>query len=277
MLLLALGQSAIERGLIYGIMVVGMYLTSRILRFDDMTIEGSFNIGGALTACCLLHNIPYWLTPIIALLIGAMTGLITGILHTKLKLNNLISGIITSTAMFSICLKISSSNATLSQYKTLFTGSLPAWIILIVITICITTIIMLFLHTELGYLLKLSGTNRIMLATLGKNVDAYKILGLSIANGIHAISGSILAQYNGYYSIWSSVGILIIILTSLIISEMIPLKHGIQFLVGSIIYQCIIAITFEMNIDTDWNKLITALLLIALFTIHNIHTRNNNA
>lgn len=264
-------QGIIERGLIFSITVMAIYLTTRIIRFDDLSVEGSFGLGGALMALLLVKNIFWPVALIVVIIAGACAGLATGLLHTKLKLNNLISGIVVTTGLFSINLKIAGSNMILNNKATIFDllpgiGSMK--LVLLVPLICgLLLIVRWFLHTECGYLFNAVGDNPQMLTNLGKNADTYTIAALMLANGLTAFAGALFVQYVGYFSIWSGVGILIIALAGLILSETLGHVFGFNLLIGAIMYQAIIAATFEFNVDPEWNKLITALLIILMITL----------
>jgi putative ABC transport system permease protein len=264
-------QGIIERGLIFSITVIAIYLTSRIIRFDDLSVEGSFGLGGALMALLLTNNVMWPIAFIIVILVGALSGLATGLLHTKLKLNNLISGIVVTTGLFSINLKIAGSNMIVGNKAHLFNW-LPAitsmkLIILLPLVCGLLIIVRWFLKTECGYLLQAVGDNPQMLTNLGKNADTYTIAALMLANGLTAFAGALFVQYVGYFSIWSGVGILIIALAGLILSEAFGRDFGFNLLIGAILYQAIIAATFEFNVDPEWNKLITALLIIVMIIL----------
>jgi putative tryptophan/tyrosine transport system permease protein len=264
-------RGLIERGLIFSISVMAIYLTSRIIRFDDLSVEGSFGLGGALTAFLLTRNFPWPITLLIVIAAGAIAGLATGLLHTKLKLNNLISGIVVTTALFSINLKIAGSNMMLGNAATLFTSpSISKLIVLLPLSILLLSLLRWLLNTECGFLLKAVGSNPQMLINLGKNPQLYTIAALMLSNALTALCGAIFVQYVGYFSIWSSVGILIVALAGLILAEIIGYECGINLLIGAILYQAIIAATFEFNVDPEWNKLITALLIILMITIKKI-------
>ena len=264
-------QGIIERGLIFSITVMSIYLTTRIIRFDDLSVEGSFGLGGALMALLLTRNI-YWLPALILVVVaGALAGLATGLLHTKLKLNNLISGIVVTTALFSINLKIAGSNMIVGNKATLF-DILPnisnmKFVVLLPLICGLLLAVKWFLNTECGYLFNAVGDNPQMLTNLGKNAHTYTIAALMMANGLTAFAGALFVQYVGYFSIWSSVGILIIALAGLILSETLGSAFSFNLIIGAILYKAIIAATFEFNVDPEWNKLITALLIILMITL----------
>lgn len=260
-------QGIIERGLIFALCIMSLYLTSRIIRFDDLSLEGSFGLGSAVMAILLSKNIPWYCGLPIVIASGALAGLATGLLHTRLKLNNLISGIVVTTALFSINLKIAGSNMIISNKTTLFT-LLPTnfmhikIMLLLPLTCIILYALQWLLKTECGFLFQAVGDNPQMLINLGKNPDNYIIGALMTSNALTAFSGALFIQYVGYFSIWASVGILIIALAGLILSETFSRKFTYNIIIGSIIYQAIIAATFEFNVDPEWNKLITALLIV---------------
>src|SRR3990172_7075090 len=263
-------QGIIERGLIFSIPVMSIYLTTRIIRFDDLSVEGSFGLGGALMALLLTKNISWIVAFPLVIIAGALAGLATGLLHTKLKLNNLISGIVVTTTLFSINLKIAGSNMILGNKTTFFDiiDMNNMKIVLLLPLICgLLLIVKWFLNTECGYLFNAVGDNPQMLTNLGKNAHTYTIAALMMANGLTAFAGALFVQYVGYFSIWSSVGILIIALAGLILSETLGHAFGFNLLIGAILYQAILAATFEFNVDPEWNKLITALLIILMITL----------
>lgn len=268
MSLVPIVEGVIERGLLFSLVVVAVYLTSRIIKFDDLSVEGSFGIGGAVTAACLAHDVSVFIALPLSLLAGALTGMATGLLHTKLKLNNLMSGIIVTTGLFSIALKLASSNVGIAHTTTLFSYVPHSIILLSVLSISISGGILWLLHTEIGYMLQAVGSNERMLTTLGKDIDTYKIGCLMLANSITALAGSLFVQLVGYFSIWSNVGMLIIAMTGLILAEFVSKKITIvSLLLGAILYQAIIAATFELQLDPSWNKLVTALLLVVLLSV----------
>lgn len=265
-------QGIVERGLIFAICVIALYLTSRVIKFDDLSLEGSFGLGGAVMALLLSKNIVWWLAWPVAGLAGACAGLATGLLHTKLKLNNLISGIVVTTALFSVNLKCAGATMMIGNLPSFFGlfsshSTNTKYMLLIPLTLCILMTIRWFLTTEYGFLLRVVGDNPQMLINLGKNPHHYIIAALMISNMLTALCGALFVQYVGYFSIWASVGILIITLAGLILAETINHRLGYAMIIGAIAYQAIIALTFELNVDPEWNKLITALLIIGMIAL----------
>lgn len=266
-------QGIIERGLIFGIIVAAVYMASRLINFDNLAVEGAFGLGGAITALLISWQVNPWLGLVGALCVGGLSGVVTGLLNTKLKLNNLISGIVVTTGLFSITLKIAGSNMSLYGKKTIF-NMLPAALApyqpLLLLTILCAVLFFLiswFLKTEVGFVLRAVGDSPQMLTNIGKNISGYIIMGLALSNALAALSGALFVQYTGYFSIWAGVGVLIIGLAGVILAETFSIKFGYSLLIGSIIYQALIAFTFELQLDQDWNKLIIALLIVVLIVI----------
>lgn len=271
--LILISKSIIERGLMYGILIIAMHISSRIIKFENMSLEGAFSLGGALNIVLLNNGINPWISLLITMLGGALSGIFTGLLHKKLYINTLISGIITTTALFSIILKIAGSNVILQQPYTIFNIPLcflteESITFITLVSFCFFTISLCkwFLKTEIGLLLYASGENEQILINIGKNATKYKLLGLAVSNALAALSHALLIQYMGYFSIWFSAGIIIIALAGITLAEIFTEKFNYYLLLGGILYQVIIALTFELDIHPDWNKLITAtLIIITLF------------
>jgi putative ABC transport system permease protein len=263
-------KGIIERGLIFGMIAASVYLAGRILKFNNLSTEGAFGLGGAITALLINWQVNPLLTLLSAIAIGALSGFITALLHTKLKLNHLMSGIVVTTGTFSIILKIAGSNMALGTKKTIFlllpaiTASCNALILLALICCIVFYSISRFLKTEAGFLLQAVGDTPQMVTNVGKSINLYIAIGLAISNALAALAGALFVHYTGYFSIWSSVGILIIGMASMILAETYSSKFGLALIIGSIAYQIIIALTFELQIDQEWNNLITALLIILL-------------
>lgn len=273
-------QGIIERGLIFGIVAIAVYLSSRLIKFDNLSIEGSFGFGGALTAILLRWNMHPWLSLIVASGLSGLFGVATGLLNTKLKLNHLISGIVVTTALFSLTLKIAGSNMALCARKTIFMP-LPfiptpyqSLIILAVIGTGAFALISWLLKTEIGFLLHTVGDTPQMITNIGKRIDNYLLFGLILSNTLAGLAGALFVQYAGYFSIWTSVGVLLIGLIGTMLAEMINPHFSSALLTGSIIYQALIALTFELQLDQDWNKFITSVFIVLLILIRQWLSRS---
>ncbi|MBA2306512.1 hypothetical protein H0W26_00010 [Candidatus Dependentiae bacterium] len=267
-------QPLVEQGLIFSFIITALYLTSRVIKFDDLSIEGSFGIGGALTAWCLAHGMHWSIACVAAAFGGASTGLVTGLLNTRLKLNNLISGIVTTTGLFSINLKIAGAYTALGAKDTVFSMVPGAhYAVLIPLTVALIVGIKWLLSTEVGFLFTAVGDNPAMLTNLGKSAPLYKVMVLMLANALTGLGASLFVQHFGYFSLWANVGILIIGLAGLMLAEIVSKEFGSAIVIGGLLYQAIITLTFEFDIDQSWNKLITALLIVVLIAIKTLMKR----
>lgn len=273
-------QGIVELGLIFGVVVCSVYLSSVLIKFDNLSVEGAFGVGGALSAMMISTGWNPWFGLCISIIVGAMSGCLTGLLKTKLQLNNLISGIVITTGLFSITLKIAGSNMGLAHKKTIFSmmptsiAHLQGLVILIPLSGIIIWIISWLLKTEVGFLLRAVGDAPQMLINVGKSPDAYIILGLMISNALAGLAGGLFVNYLGYFSIWSTVGILIVGLAGMMLAQAFSSHFGIFLFLGAVAYQAIIAITFELQLDQDWNKLITACLIVILIVGKNMLYEN---
>lgn len=275
-------------GLILSFVVMGIYIHSKILHIDDFSVEGSFSLGGALTAYILTQEGNGWITLPLSLIIGMGVGAISGFLQTKLRINSLISGIITTTGLFSVHLWLSGANVPLMTTLRIFSrqGSLIdlgdemqplLYLILLFLGVAGSLkILQWFLKTEIGFLLRANGTNPQIIKSLGKNPNFYTVLGLMLGNGLCALGGCLFVQYMGFFSIWGSVGILISGIAGLILAELINPRLGISLAIGAIVYQAIMSLTLEINHDPTWNKAITALLVVLLLQMKHVK-RNKEA
>lgn len=255
-----------EQGLIFSLAVMAVFLSSRTIRFDDLTVDGSFGIGGALTAVCIAAGLHPIAGVAFAMCGGCLAGIATGILHTKLQMNSLISGICVTTAAFSVNLKLTGSNLALGQLPTVFNlGPHAPWNTLVILgAIVLSSWLLLrwFLNTEIGFLIKATGDNPQLVTSLGKDPNAYKVLALAISNGLTALSGALFVQWTGFFSITGGIGTLIIALTGLILSEIFTRGFGAGLILGAIACQAIFAGTIELGIDPSWNNLIKAVMIV---------------
>lgn len=255
-----------ERSLIFSLLTNAMFLTSRILRFDDLTLEGSFGIGGGVAAVLLAHHYSVGVACLAAIAVGIGAGLVTGLLHTKLQFNQLISGIITTTALFSVTLKIAGAHVVIPMhsFSLLSTGLLTLGVALLF------AVLYWFLKTEHGFLIKAVGNNQRVVIGLAKSPVLYQLYAMGIANGLVALSGALFTYYIGYFSIWSNVGMLILALASLILADAVTNTFSPLLFFGAFLYQVIIAVTYSFHINQDWNKLITASIIIVCITVQKL-------
>lgn len=246
---------------------MAVYITSRIIKFDDLTVEGSFGLGGALSSQVFLFSWNPWISLPIALFGGAICGLITGLLHTQLKINNLISGLVVTTGIFSISLAMAGSNVALKEGNSILENFSPV-IILIIIVLGIWIFLEILLRSELGLLLRTVGCNPQMITSLGRSIAKYKIFALMISNAMTALAGTLFVHWCGFFSITGNVGTLIIGLAGLILGETIYSKFGWSLIIGSILYQALFALTLEMQLSPVWNNLIKSGLIVLLIQLN---------
>ncbi len=273
---LALVWSTLVLGLIYGLLVLGVFMTFRILNYADLTVDGSLPMGAAITATLIFNGVNPFLATLAALPLGAAAGLITGVLHTRFSITPLLSGILTMIGLYSVNLRIMGRpNVPLLRYETIFdaltgTGlSLRVSQTIIALAVIGVTIVglYLFLGTELGQALRGTGDNEIMLRSLGVNTDRMKIMGLAISNALVALSGALIAQYQGFADINMGIGMIIIGLASVIIGEVVLGVKSIlgrlcAVVIGSVLYRLAIALVLRISfIEYTDLKLFTALLV----------------
>ncbi|MBN6188355.1 ABC transporter permease [Aneurinibacillus sp. BA2021] len=268
---------SVESGFIFAIMALGVYLTFRILDFPDLTVDGSFATGGAISATMITAGIAPFVSTLSAIATGLLVGAMTGILHTKGKINALLSGILSMIALYSINLRImGKANVPLLGEDTVLTqiqgvlsalGDYGLLLALAVIALVIKFINDWFLHTEIGLALRATGNNQRMIRSFSANTDNTIILGLSISNGLVALSGAMYAQYQGFADVSMGIGMIIIGLASVIIGEAIfgdrtIFRATFAVIGGAIIYRIVVALAMQVGLDPSDMKLITALIVI---------------
>lgn len=276
--------SIIEQGLIYGILTLGIYITYKILDFPDLTVDGSFPLGAAVTALLITKGVNPYLALPITFLIGALAGVCTGLIHVKCKVRDLLSGIIMMTALWTINLRIAgTSNVPLFSQQTIFKndfidGVFPeslskfkTLIVILILALISKFLLDLFLGTKSGYLLRAVGDNDTLVTSLAKDSGNVKIIGLAIANGLVAFAGGIFCQEERVFEISSGTGAMVIGLASVIIGTSIfknisILKTTTAVLIGSIIYKACVAIALRSFEPQDM-KLITAVLFLIILVI----------
>ncbi|MFV0406159.1 MAG: ABC transporter permease [Propioniciclava sp.] len=267
---------AVELGLLYAIMALGVYLTFRILEFADLTVDGSITTGAGIAAIGIINGVPPALTLLLALASGLVAGLITGLLHTKGHIDGLLAGILTQVGLYSINLRIMGrSNLPLLREQTLFTPLreakiLGTWLgpaIILVGVLLVLALIIWFLHTDLGTALRATGDNPEMIRSFGVSTDATKILGLALSNGLVAVCGALIAQYQGFADIGMGIGMIVAGLASVIIGQAIVgrltiTRAAIAVVVGSVLYRVVIQLALEAGLNPNDMKLISAVLVV---------------
>lgn len=301
--MLAVIFGSIESGIIFAIMALGVYLSFRVLDFPDLTVDGSFVTGAAVAATMIVHGYNPFYATLIATFSGMLAGFATGILHTKGKINPLLSGILVMIALYSINLRIMGKpNVPLLIDKTVFTHianfweslgidnalnaglsiiglnqySPRTWAVLVcmsIFTIIIKFMLDRFLKSELGLALRATGNNKTMIRSFSANTDRLTMLGLGISNGLVALSGALIAQYGSFADVGMGLGMIIIGLASVIIGEALfgtktIARTTLAVIGGSIIYRLVVALSLRVEfLDTGDMKLITALLVICALVV----------
>ena len=276
---------AVDLGLIWGFLALGVYITFRLLDIADLTVDGSFATGGAVCAVCVLNNMHPLLAILFAILAGFIAGGITGILHTKCKIPAILAGILTQIGLYSINLRIMGgrANLPLTTANTLFNDiSIAlninkyyiAFIVSLLFVIIFIALLYWFFGTEMGSSIRATGNNEQMARSLGINTDTMKLLGLMISNGLVGLSGGLYALYGQATDVRVGTGAIVIALASIVIGEVIisSKKSGFalrlsSIIIGSIIYRIIVALVLKMGLNTDDLKLLTAILVGIALTI----------
>ena len=266
-------QATIEQSLIFAIMVLGVYISFRILNFPDMTVDGTFPLGAAISAKLLTLGVNPYLTLLVALVAGAGAGAITGLIHVKLKVKDLLAGILVMTALYSINLRVmGKSNIPLFEEDNIFNTEYSMMITIVVLILISKLLLDYLLKTKFGFALKALGDNENLIVSLGLNEEKYKIYGLMIANAFVAFSGAVLAQYQGFADVGMGTGIIVIGLASIIIGDTLfgkrrRLAGTTIVIIGSILYRGVIAVTLFMGMDASDLKLITSVIVIIILWI----------
>lgn len=268
---------ACAQGIIWGIMAVGVYLTFKVLDLADLTVDGSFGTGGAVLVVCTIAGINIWLAMLLAFLAGCIAGLVTGILHTKFGIPAILAGILTQLALYSVNLRIMSGRANVAlnidEYGILVSLRYIPKSILVggAFALVIIGLLYWFFGTELGAGVRATGCNEAMARANGINTGFNKVLGLVLSNGIVAMSGGLLAQYQGFADINMGRGAIVIGLAAVIIGDVIFGKLFKNFalrllaaVLGGVIYYIVIQLVLQMGLNANDLKLFSA-LVVALF------------
>lgn len=283
---MALLLSVLEQGMIYGILALGIYITYKILDFPDLTVDGSFPFGAAITVRMISDfGLPPILTLPVTFLGGALVGICTGLIHVKLKVRDLLSGIIMMTGLYTVNLWVAGTgyvaifnkenifdNAVVNSIFPSFLADFKTVIIIFLITIVVKYLLDWYMSTKSGFLLRAVGDNDTIVTSLGVDKGLVKIVGLSIANGLVSLSGCIYAQQQRSFEISIGTGAMVIGLASVIIgTSMLKkctfLRVTSSVIVGSVIYKACVALAMFAGIDANAIKLITAVLFLIILVI----------
>lgn len=266
--------TSIEQGLIFGILALGVFITYKVLDIADLSVEGTFPFGAFVFAKLISSGVDPITSSLAAFLLGTLAGLLTATLFIKLKIKPILAGILTMTILYSVNLRTNGkANVSLFDFPSVFDKG-NKLILLIVIVIALKIIMDLFLKTETGYLLIATGDNEALVRSLGQNSNKYKIIGLMIANGLVALSGALMAQYQGFADMTMGSGIIVIALASIIIGDTIgknsnKVKNTTRAIIGAIIYKIIGGIAIDLGLNTHDLKAVNAVIVIAFIYYNN--------
>ena len=270
---------SLEQGLAYALVALGIVISFRILAFPDLTVDGSFALGGAVVARLITEGVSPSLSILAAVVCGFAAGCLTGLLNTRLKINSLLAGILMMTMLYSINLRIMGrSNIQLLTVDTLLTPLenldmnrfIPIILFFLLVTVVVKLITDLFLHTQIGFAMRATGDNEQMIRTLGVNTDNMTVMGLGLSNALVAASGALVAQNQGFADVGMGIGMIVAALAAIIIGETLVGTKTIQRLtlaaiVGSIIYKLIISIGLRLGLaPTDLKMATGAMVILAL-------------
>ncbi|MDQ1908925.1 ABC transporter permease [Paenibacillus sp. GD4] len=268
---------SLELGLLYAIMALGVYITFRILDFPDLTVDGSFTTGGAIAAVMITGGSSPLLATAAAFCGGIIAGACTGLLHTKGKINALLSGILMMIALYSINLRImgKKSNISMLGVDTLLSDA-NVLLVMPIIVLVVKLGLDWFFRTDLGLALRATGDNQRMIRSFGVNTDSTIIVGVSLSNGLVAMSGALIAQYSAFAEITMGVGMIVIGLASVIIGEAIfgartIVRATLAVIFGAIIYRLVVAVALRVGLEATDMKLMTALIVIVALMLPMIN------
>ncbi|MGX7173309.1 ABC transporter permease [Enterococcus ratti] len=285
--LISIFLSSASQGILWALLAIGVFLTFRILDIADLTAEGSFPLGAGIAAMSITKGFHPFVACFLGFLGGTIAGLVSGLLHTKLKIPALLAGIITMTGLYSVTSRIMGApNISLLGQNTVFlwlqsTGLSKENAVLIIgliVALLVVTLLVLFLRTEVGLALRATGDNLAMSEANGIYTDTMKIIGYMISSGCIALSGSLLAQNNGFADLNSGIGTIVIGLASIIIAEVLfknlPLfLRLLTIILGAIIYRFILALVFELNVQPSDSKFASALVLVLCLSFPSIQQK----
>jgi putative ABC transport system permease protein len=267
---------SLEQGLAYSLVALGIVISFRILAFPDLTVDGSFALGGAVLARSIVEGVPPFFGIILAVICGFVAGCCTGLLNTRLKINSLLAGILMMTILYSVNLRIMGrSNIQLLTVDTFLTPLenmevnrfIPIIIFFFVVTFIVKFLTDMFFHTQIGFAMRATGDNEQMIRALGVNTDNVTVLGLGLSNALVALSGCLVAQDQGFSDIGMGIGMIVAGLAAIIIGETLIGKTTVQRMtlaavIGSVIYKLIIAIGLRLGLAPTDLKMATGVMVI---------------
>ena len=280
---------AVELGLLYAVMAVGVYLTFRVLDFPDLTVDGSFTTGAAAAGVLITNGVNPIIATGVGFVAGFIAGIITGLLHTKGKIDGLLAGILTMIGLWSINLRImGGANIPLLSRDSVFTPLDKIkndWFVVALLVVGAVALVMLivwFLSTDLGLALRATGDNQQMITSFGVSTDFTKTLTLALSNGLVGLCGALIAQFQGFADISMGVGLILVGLASVIVGQAVIPQRRLWLVVGSValgsvLYRLIIYVALTVGLNPNDMKLITAVLVIAALLLPKLTGRTPKA
>ena len=277
-------MDAVILGMIFAIMSFGVFISFRVLNIPDLTIDGSFTTGCAASVVFCVAGHP-WIGLMMAFVCGGLAGVVTGFLQTKGKIQPLLAGILTMTALYSINLKIMSGKPIISTFGlttiyTAFEGFGPYYkgILILLILVILVVLLYAFLKTQLGMSLRATGDNEAMVRASSINSDSMKVMGIALANAIVALGGGIFAQYQNFSDVTSGIGMMVVGLASIIVGEAFFRKktllfHFLAVIIGAIVYRFILTIALKLGIASTDMKLVSAILVALAISLPHLMKR----
>jgi putative ABC transport system permease protein len=275
--------TALLQGFCFAGIALGIYISMKIFNIPDITTDGSYTLGGVVTAVLLTNQTPAYLILPAVIFVGGIAGAITGLIHTKLKINPLLAGILVMTALYSINLTVMGrSNLPLIGTSSIFTllqliadVNQNTLIILLLFVLILTVLIGYLLKTDFGIAMRATGNSESMIRALGVNTDRMKIIGLALANALTAVSGYLITQFQGFADLNMGIGIVIVGLGSVIIAETLINWFRITdvwislalVLAGAVIFQLVLALTLSIGVDANLLKLVTAVFVLIIVSL----------
>ena len=269
----------LEQGLLFSIVAIAVYITYKILDFPDMSVDGTFPMGAAISAALLVKGVNPWISILAAAAGGALAGAVTGIMHVKLKIDNLMAGILMMIGLYSINLRImGKANVPLFNVDNIFKLNVPAIVIIAVALLIVKILLDLYLKTKSGFLLIAVGDNEQVVSSLGVNKDFVKVLGLLISNALASTAGAITAQYQGFADVGMGTGTVVMGLAAVIIGTSLFerfsfIKATTLSIIGAIIYKGAIAIVLKygaiIGLTANDLKLMTAIIVVIALCSNN--------
>lgn len=280
---------ALELGLIFAIMALGIYISFRILNVPDLSVDGTFTLGLSVSAIFTFHGMP-WIGVICSFFAGLIAGAVTGFLQTKMKIQPILSGIIVMTALYSVNLRVmgnkpnvalgSGIDTVFTPFKDIFPTDWQDIIVLIIMVLAVSGILFWFLKTQIGICLRATGDNEFMVRATSISSDKMKILGLALANGLVAFSGGLFAQQQRIADINTGVGMLVVGLASIILGEVFFKKKSIVFSIlaavtGAILYRFVLSFALQLGLAASDLKLLSAVVLVVIISLNHFKKLGN--